>query len=158
RRVLSDRLVDRARAGGIDAIDDSPLFDSLELDPEWLNAYVVLARRWLRRDGPSMPALRERLRQGWNGGAKAKVRARKFIDELVANDAFQLSRPLLDTLSDTTLVLWMNDDLDGLDVLEYERGRDGDELAFLGRVHGPRLMCSLRDLVGFPPAKRAVIE
>lgn len=158
RRVLADRLLEQARAAGNDSPDDSIILQSLELDPGWMNAYVLLARRWKRRYVLSGPALQTRIEQVWAEVGKRDPRALRFIKELVACDAFQLDERLLDTLPETALILWMNDELDGLDLLEYERRQEGDRLAFLGRVHGPQLMCSLRDFTDFPPVKRAVIE
>lgn len=158
RRALADRLVDEARAEVMSARNDAPLLQSIKADPGWLNAYVVLAQRWSKRDGLTRPVLGARLRQVWATLGERDARAHSLIRELSERDPFQLDGALLQALPDTALVLRMTDDLDGLDVLEYERQREGDELAFLGRVHRPRLMCSLRDFVDFPPAKRAVIE
>lgn len=158
RRALADRLVDEARADATSARSDALLLQSIKADPGWLNAYVALAQRWSKRDGLSRTLLGARLRQVWATLGERDARALSLIRELSERDPFQLDGTLLQALPDTALVLRMTDDLDGLDVLEYERRREGDELAFLGRVHRPRLMCSLRDFVDFPPAKRAVIE
>ncbi|HEY0094594.1 MAG TPA: hypothetical protein VGB96_09730, partial [Archangium sp.] len=143
---------------GIQSTDDSLLLESLRVDPDWVNAYFVLAQRFAARDALSGRALAERLLSTWAEVDRKSTSGHQFVREFAEWDPFELEGSLRDCLPEPALILRMADDLSTLDVLEHDRGRGAEGLTFLGRIHQPRLMCSLRDCASFPPMKKAIFE
>jgi methylase of polypeptide subunit release factors len=127
---------------------------SLDLDPSWVNSYFVLAQR----SEFAGPALGVYLLDVWRRRGQGDVSASRFIAQFVVGDPYRLPPAWLAAAPEPALVLCMSDDLADLDLLVRDRQRTGDKLAFLGRISGPRLMCSARDHRGLPAQKKTIVE
>jgi len=153
-RARADFLVEQARAQP-DA-SPAPLYDSLRLDRDWLNAYFVLAEQASAR--MSGAELGRWLMQAWEEHGRGSEPARRFVEEFAGGDPYAALRASAGTLPPGALILRLSADLDVLDLLTCEPTERGSALAFLGRVHRPRLLCTMRDLGDFPASKKTIVE
>jgi SAM-dependent methyltransferase len=121
------------------------LLKSVVVDPGFVNAYYQLAEA----------ADYARLREIWAAYGGRDVVAGRFLDQYASGaDPYEIPAAWLDPEQPPALIVRVADELDAVDVLEYDSG----EVSFVGRLPDPQLICSPRDFGALPAAKKTVAE
>jgi methylase of polypeptide subunit release factors len=164
---MADKLVDQVRS----VLAENPtqieaarfmaletlLIRSLILAPDFVNAYYWLAELRLR-SGYSSGTAYSYLSRTWERYGGGNPSALQFINEYQHGQPYRFSEQLHATNTSDLLVLHMSDDLQYLDILEYNANLPYCRLNFVGRVEHPHLICSPYDCRMLPAAKQTILE
>ena len=168
RRNIADKLVDTVRASILYSKEElhlekisnleKILLKSLELAPEFVNVYYYLAELYLHHSY-SADKVYDYLACIWDKYGCNNESAFQFINwykKGYPNELLQLKKF---KLNQDCIVLYMSDNLEYLDILEYvTKPNQNNQLHFLGRIEHPHLICSPYDFQNLPATKQTIIE
>lgn len=120
--------------------------------PDEEEIYWHLAQLYL--SGSTVEQAGKLVRLAWEQAGERHPRARAFVEDLLAAPSYGIETLPAELRARGALLLSFSDDLSTLDLVEVQAASH----QFLGRVHGPQLACSPRDLEGLPAHRRTVIE